>query len=64
MAKLRCGGFVFLTWQGDHAPRHVHVYAAGRLIVKWNLDDMQPMRGRAPARLIHLIERLRGEGKL
>jgi hypothetical protein len=26
MGKLRRGGFVFVTWIGDHGPYHVHVY--------------------------------------
>lgn len=25
MAKIRRGGFQFVTWVGDHGPRHVHV---------------------------------------
>jgi len=35
MTKTRRGGFVFLTWSGDHPPRHVHVLHDGRLVVKW-----------------------------
>jgi hypothetical protein len=26
MGKYRRGGYVFITWKGDHPPRHVHVY--------------------------------------
>jgi len=33
VGKIRRGGFVFLSWAGDHAPRHVHVYRDGVLIV-------------------------------
>ena len=29
---------MFLSWKGDHPPRHVHVYLSGRLVVKWDLD--------------------------
>ena len=46
---MRCGNHVFLTWKGDHGPRHVHVYKDGRLVVKWNLDDGVPMKGREGA---------------
>jgi hypothetical protein len=27
--KHRRGGYVFITWKGDHPPRHVHVYRGG-----------------------------------
>jgi hypothetical protein len=34
MGKIRRGGYVFLTWRGDHTPRHVHVYHDGKLVLK------------------------------
>jgi hypothetical protein len=34
VGKLRRGGYVFITWKGDHPPRHVHVYRDGKLVVK------------------------------
>ena len=64
MAKIRPGGFVFLTWKGDHSPRHVHVYKDSKFVVKWNLDDRVPMRGRATARILGLIRQLESEGRL
>ncbi len=64
MGKIRRGGYVFLTWKGDHSPRHVHVYKDGKLVVKWNLDDGQPMKGRASARVLRLIGELVDEGEL
>ena len=33
MGKYRRGGYVFITWKGDHLRRHVHVYRDGTLIV-------------------------------
>jgi hypothetical protein len=50
MGKIRRGGFIFITWKGDHPPWHVQVYRDGVLIVKWNLEDRVPMRGEAPGR--------------
>jgi hypothetical protein len=47
--KARRGGYVFLWWKGDHSPKHVHVYRDGRLVVKWNLESNQPMKGAARA---------------
>jgi len=38
VSKIRRGGYVFVTWVGDHPPRHVHVYRDGELVAKWDLD--------------------------
>jgi len=64
MVKVRRGNYVFLTWTGDHSPRHVHVYRDGRLVVKWDLENWQPMAGKASRRLIRIIEELENEGAL
>ena len=64
MGKWRRGGFVFLTWAGDHPPRHVHVYRDGVLVVKWDLDHRRAMKGVASRRLIALIQELESEGLL
>jgi hypothetical protein len=62
--KLKRGGYVFLAWVGDHSPRHVHVYRDNKLIVKWDLENWQPMKGAANARLRRLLEELVSEGAL
>jgi hypothetical protein len=64
VGKIRRGNFVFITWKGDHPPRHVHVYKDGKLLLKWNLDDRLPMKGKATARILELIEQLVKEGVL
>ena len=64
MSRIRRGGFIFVTFIGDHAPRHVHVYRDGQLIVKWDLDNGQPMQGAATRRILTLIGQLVSEGKL
>ena len=64
MGKLRRGNFIFVTWKGDHGPRHVHVYGGRKLVVKWNLDDRVPMKGHAPARVLQLIAEFEKEGLL
>jgi hypothetical protein len=64
MSKIRRGGFVFVTWKGDHPPRHVHVYRDRRFVVKWDLDNWKPMKGKAPRRVLELIEALQSEGAL
>lgn len=55
---------MFVTWSGDHGPRHVHVYRDQVCAVKWDLDNRRPMRGVASARLVRLIEELEAEGLL
>ena len=64
MGKVRRGGFVFVTWKGDHSPYHVHVYRDGRLVVKWDLEHDVPMKGRAGRRVLALIRELQKEGLL
>lgn len=64
MGKIRRGGYLFLTWKGDHSPYHVHVYRDGELVVKRDLENGVPMRGEADARLRRLIAELQEEGRL
>lgn len=64
MGKIRRGNFLFLTWVGDHSPRHVHVYKDGKLVLKWNLDARQPMKGQPTARILLLISELERDGLL
>ncbi|MBA2609982.1 MAG: hypothetical protein H0U92_13660 [Actinobacteria bacterium] len=64
MSKLRRGGFIFVSWIGDHSPKHVHVYRDGQLIVKWDLENNAAMQGAADRRLRRLIDDLHKEGLL
>jgi len=64
MGKLQRGGYIFITWKGDHGPRHVHVYRDGKLVVKWDLDNKMPMKGSTPQRVLDLIAELEAEGLL
>jgi len=64
MGKYRRGGYIFITWKGDHPPRHVHVYRDDRLIVKWDLDNTKAMKGAMTQRILQLIEELESEGLL
>ena len=64
MGKTRRSNYVFLTWSGDHTPRHVHVYKEGKLIVKWDLENWLPMQGSASSRVQKLIAELEAEGLL
>ena len=64
MGKTRRGNYIFVTWKGDHSPRHVHVYSDGKLVLKWNLEDRVPMKGRPTARVLEIIAELELEGIL
>jgi hypothetical protein len=64
VSKVRRGGYVFVTWKGDHPPRHVHVLRDGRLVLKWDLEQHRPMHGPATGKLLALICQLEDEGVL
>jgi len=64
MGKLRRGGYIFVWWKGDHAPRHVHVYRDEKLVVKWDLDNRKTMQGHASKKVLELIETLESEERL
>jgi hypothetical protein len=64
LGKCRRGGYVFITWKGDHPPRPVHVYRDGDLVVKWDLDIQKAMKGAATRRILELIRELEAEGLL
>lgn len=64
MTKLKLGNYVFLSWKGDHDPRHVHIISNGRLIAKWDLENKCVMSGKVNRRVKKLIKRLIDQGKL
>ncbi len=64
MTRIRRSGYVFITWAGDHPPRHVHVWRDGTLVVKWDLELHRPIKGFAGAKLVALIRQLESEGLL
>lgn len=64
MTKVRFKGYIFVTWEGDHAPRHVHVFKDSRLVLKWNLEAKAVISGKATRALVRMIEQLESEGRL
>ena len=40
------------------------MYRNGTLIVKWDLENKKPMKGRASTKVLELIEQLDAEGLL
>ena len=64
MGKIRRKNYVFLTWKGDHSPRHVHVYRDSKFVVKYDLENRQVMKGRITRALLAIINELEREGLL
>ncbi len=64
MGKIRRGNLIFLSWKGDHSPRHVHVYREGKLILKWDLENERAMKGTSTRRILAIIRELQDEGML
>ena len=64
VGKVRRGNYVFVTWAGDHTPRHVHVYRKRRLVLKWDLENQLAMKGKPTAKILQLIRELDEEGLL
>lgn len=66
MGRIRRGGYTFLWWIGDHAPRHVHVFDKnGRLVTRVNLETMRAMdTARINRRILAVIHELKNEGRL
>lgn len=64
MGKVQRKNYIFLTWKGDHSPRHVHVYKDAKLIVKWDLDHSKAMKGKPTRKILALIHDLEREGLL
>ena len=64
MGKITRDGYVFLSWIGDHTPKHVHVYKDGNLSLRWDIENEMPMKGTATRTILKFIEELIEEGKL
>jgi hypothetical protein len=62
MSKIRRGGYIFISWKGDHGPRHAHVYRNGRFIVKWDLENNVAMNGVPSKKVLNLLAELQSEG--
>lgn len=62
--KIRRGGYVFITYKGDHDPRHVHIFRDGHEIAKWNLDAWVLMSGKVDKRILSLLKELVEESRI
>ena len=64
MGKIRRGNYIFITWKGDHTPKHVHVFKDNRKICKWDLERNVVMEGKITKEIRNHISRLVKEGDL
>ncbi len=64
MGRIRRGNYLFVFWEGDHHPRHVHVYRDGKLIVKWDLENSKAMKGEPNRQILKYIGEMRREGRI
>ncbi len=64
MGKIRRSNYIFITWKGDHSPKHVHVYKDAKLVLKWDLDNKKARQGKPTKRILTLIRALNEEGRL
>jgi hypothetical protein len=66
MGRKRRGGFYFVWFKGDHAPRHVHVFnRKNRFLGRVRLDTHQYLEGgRPPAAAVAIIREFQQSGIL
>jgi hypothetical protein len=66
MGRIRRGGFYFVWWIGDHAPRHVHVHGAdGKLLGRVAIESGEPLDDWKPSqKVLKIIADLVKEGRL
>ena len=66
MGKIRRGGFLFLWWLGDHAPRHIHVFdGKGEKLGRVAIHTGEPLDNWRPTRkVLQIINELKNEGRL
>ncbi len=64
MGRIKRGGYVFETWEGDHEPAHVHIYEDGRLVAKVKLEDLEVLKGEINSKILCILILLRKDGRL
>ena len=64
MGKHKKGGYIFITWKGNHKPNHVHIIKNKREVCKWDLDNSQVMEGKVNRKILKALQELIKEGKL
>ena len=46
MGTKKAGGFIFVSYPGDHPPAHVHIFdGQNRPLGRWDIEHQCPMKG-------------------
>jgi hypothetical protein len=64
MVKIKRANFLFVTFKGDHTPRHVHVFKDDRIVLKWDLEHDRLLSGVYWRKVVDIIAALVEEGRL
>ncbi len=64
MGRIKRGGYVFVRWEGDHNPPHIHIYKDNSFVAKVDLNDFSVLEGGINSKLLYFLIMLRKEGKL
>jgi len=58
VSRKKRGGYLFVTFKGDHPPRHVHIFKGKWLIARWDLANQQVLSGAISSRLREYLREL------
>lgn len=62
MGRWKRCGVIIVLYQGDHNPRHVHVFEDGKRYLKFDIESWTAMEGKLSSKARKALERLRNEG--
>ena len=43
MTRKKYGGYIFVTYETDHAPYHVHIYYGGKELGRFDIEGQEAM---------------------
>ena len=58
MGRIKRGGYIIEWWMGDHNPKHVHIYKAGKTVAKVEVPSLLVLSGKLNRRLLTLLKKL------
>jgi hypothetical protein len=64
MGRIKRGGYVFVRWEGDHDPPHIHIYKDNDFVAKVTLNNFSIIEGDIDNKILDFLIELRREGKL
>ncbi|MBI3800558.1 MAG: DUF4160 domain-containing protein [Deltaproteobacteria bacterium] len=58
VSRKKRGGYLFVSFKGDHPPRHVHVFRGKKLIARWDLTNQRVLSGAISAQVRKYLKEL------